>query len=103
MRFAALEGDVEIVKLCEEQRISMKLSSAALEGHIEIVKLCKEYGATDFDSAMRSAAFMGRVEIVKLCRECGADGFRRRYGLSSGERPRRDCQTVPRVGGNGCP
>ena len=38
---------------------------AAINGHLEIVKLCKEeWGATDYDGAMWWAAIKGHLEIV---------------------------------------
>ena len=49
---------------------------AAINGHLEIVKLCKEWGATDYDGAMWWATINGHLEIVKLCKEWGALAFK---------------------------
>ena len=43
------------------------MKCAASKGHIEIVKPCKDWGATDFDDAVLRAALKGHIEIVKLC------------------------------------
>ena len=49
----------------EPQYYNEAMSNAAMEGHLEVVKLCKEYGASDYDSAMSNAAWSGHVEVVK--------------------------------------
>ncbi|XP_057300569.1 uncharacterized protein LOC130633936 [Hydractinia symbiolongicarpus] len=78
MRLAAENGHSEIVKLCKEwgaTDFNWTLQNAAENCHIEIVKLCKEWGATNFNWAMRLAAGNGHIGIVKLCKEWGATKF----------------------------
>ena len=78
MLSAAINGHLEIVKLCKEWGATDydgAMWSAAINGHLEIVKLCKEWGATDYDGAMLWAALNGHLEIVKLCKEWGATDY----------------------------
>ena len=49
------------------------LTTAAENGRKGIMELCKDYGATDFNWAMRCAAFYGHKEIVELCKDWGSN------------------------------
>ena len=80
LQYAALNGHVEIVKLCKKWGVTdykKAMYYAALNGHVEIVKLCKEYGAREYGWVMEIADFHigldeaknGYIKIVKLCRE----------------------------------
>jgi Ankyrin repeats (3 copies) len=78
MRFAALGGNMEIVKLMIEKGstdFNWAMRYAAEGGNMEIVKLMIEKGAIGFNSAMLDASEGGHMEIVKLMMEKGATYF----------------------------
>jgi Ankyrin repeats (3 copies) len=78
MEYAALGGQMEIVKLMIEKGATDFNSSmmyAAEEGHMEIVKLMIEKGATYFNAGLIIVAGRGDMEIVKLMIEKGATNF----------------------------
>ena len=78
IRYAALGGNMEIVKLMIEKGatdFNETMYHTAKRGHIEIVKLMIEKGATDFNFCMYGAARFGNMDILKLMIEKGATNF----------------------------
>ena len=69
---------MQLVKLCREwgaKNFDEAMREAARRKHVKIVKLCKKWGANDFDGSMLAAAQGGCIEIVELCKVWGADNF----------------------------
>lgn len=77
--YATGHNYIEAVRVCKECGFDEYLDDAMAEaahcGHIEIVKRCKQYGAVDYNEAIKWAAAKGHIQIVKLLQSWGADDF----------------------------